>query len=314
MAGADDIVEQTPGRLVETQDGMTHARVFRVQARSEIEALTKLQVYRRVFIGAGWFTTYGESPDASVVCRRREVEPVVAAPFGGAGDYKITAQYETPRVDEAVAGGPPIYRLDDSQQSAPIDIDADGDPIENRVAQPIAASDFESIETLRVEWWATYATLAACFAAIRPFRNALNLVGWQGLPRGSARIIQGPKNVQEVYLENSVMVKLQASIGIREQFNAADFAAKIIDKTGAEIVGTFEGWAQLKQHVGTRVKGDVVNGVQEYKDITTQDGSAYITDPVPLTADGQRLPDGDPQVYIAHNVVPKYKDLAELGI
>jgi hypothetical protein len=314
MAGDRDIVEQTPGRLVDGPEGMTHSRVFRVLARSEIDALTKLQVYRRVFRGAAWYTTYNEAPDASVVCRRRECVPVRSAPLGGVGDYEITAQYETPRRDEAVAGGPPVYRLDDSQQSAPIDIDADGDPIMNLVEEPIASSDAVTSEVLRVEWWKEYADLAACFQGIRPFRNALNLVSWQGLPRGSARTIQGPKNAKEVYLENSVLVKLQASIGIRPEFDATDFASKIIDKDGTEITGTFEGWAQLKRHEGTREKGDVVDGVQQYKPILTQDGADRITEPVPLDATGARVADGDPVVYIKHDVVPNYKDLADLGI
>lgn len=313
MAGADDIREQRPGRVRETQDGFKHARSWKVFARSEFDARRKLRLYRKVFIGAAWYTTYNEVPDASVVCRELDIDPTVPAPLGGVGDYTITASYERPGRDEAVAGGPPIYRLESSLQSAPIDIDADGDPIENLVQEPIEASDFEDREVLRVEWWREFASLSAAFQFIRPFRNSLNLTTWQGVPKGGARC-KGVQNMEEVQLESSLLVKLSTSIEVREGIDAATFGSQIVDKTGAAVAGTLEGWAQIKRHVGTRELGAVVDGKQTYKPILTEDGADRITEPVPLDASGARLGDGADPIAIMFNVVPKYKDFAELGI
>jgi hypothetical protein len=313
--GVDDIREQPPGAMVRTQKGYTHERRFKVFARSEMDAFNKLQAFRNVFIGAAWFTTYNEQPDASVVCRRVAIDPgaSVPAPLNGVGDYMVTASYEKPDRDEAVAGGGPVYRLQTSLQSAPIDVDGEGDPITNLAGEPVQLSDFEDREVLSVEWYAKYASLAACFQAIRPYRNSLNLLSWQGLAKGWARC-GGIVNVEETYVDDGVWVKLQTSVEVREGVDTAAFGSLIVDKTGATVGGTLEGWAKLALHQGTRELGAVVDGVQQYKPILSQDGADQIAEPVPLDENGARLPAADDPVYITWNVVPKYKDLNLLGI
>lgn len=315
MVGASDIREQTPGALVKTQDATTHQRSFKVFARSENEAILKLQLYRNIFINAAWFTTYGEKPDASVVCRKIATDPgsSVPASLGGQGDYMVVCDYEKPERDEAVVGGPPVYRGRTSLQSAPIDVDADGDPIVNMVDEPIAASDFEDREVFNIEWWTKYESLANFFSTVRPYRNSLNLVNWQGLDRGWARL-RGVDNVEEVYVEDGVWVKQQTSVEVRTGIDTSTFGSQIIDKSGATVTGILEGWAQVKLHQGTREKGAVVNDVQEWNDILTEDGDSIVTEPVLLGANGLRLPAADDPIYIMFNVVPNYRDLSALGI
>ena len=315
MSALTDIREQPPGQLQLTQEGYTQQRRYKVFARSEIEAIGKLQRYRGVFIGSGWVTTYGETPDASVVCRTVSIDmgSSVPAPLNGDGDYMVVCDFEKPGKDEAVAGGGPIYRLDTSLQSAAIDQDADGDPITNLVEEPIDTKDFEDREVLRIEWWAFYASLSVFFQTIRPYRNSLNLVSWQGLARGWARL-GGVQNTEEVYVDTGVWVKQKTSIEIREGIDTAAFASQIIDKDGNVLNGVLEGWGKLRRHEGTREKGDIVDGVQQYTPILTEDGGDQIREPVPLDASGQRLAAAATPIAIYHNVVPKYRDFNLLGI
>jgi hypothetical protein len=314
-----DIRDQGSGSLTEDKSGFSQARRWKIRARSEIQARTAIRLLAGVFVGAPWYTTYGERPDASVVCRSLKIDGQPHAPFGGVGDYLVEAQYSPAEREEAVIGGPAVYRLQPSLVSTPIDLDADGDAITNIVGEPVdpALSDFEDQEVLSVEWWRKFDDLAACFAAIRPFRNALNLVSWQGLAKGSARC-HGVLNGEEVEVAEGVgtklWVKLSTKIEVREPITIADLSVDVIDKDGNALTGTLEGWSKLYANRGRRTLGAVVDGVQQYEPILTEDGADVVSEPVPLAADGTRLGSAAAQVAIARDVVRKYLDFADLGI
>lgn len=315
MPSTSDIREQKAGPVQETADGFTHTRRWKCIARSEMEARAKMRHFAGVFISAPWYTTFGEKPDPSVVCRSLSIEGSPPAPLGGQGDYLVEAGYEPAGTDEAVIGGPPKYRIQTSITSVPVDIDADGDPIENSAGQPIdpPLTDQDDQEVLVVEWWRKYATLSACFAEIRPYRNAKNLTAWQAAPKGSVRC-RGIANVDEVEVEDGLWVKLRSPFEYREPIDTATFPAVVKDKSGATQAGTLEGFDTLSADRGTRVKGAVVDGVQTYLPIMTEDGTEPVREPVNLDGLGQALGSSATPVAIVRRLSAKYLDFSALGI
>jgi len=315
MPSTADIREQKAGPVNETADGFTHTRRWKCIARSEMEARAKMRHYAGVFINAPWYTTFGERPDPSVVCRSMSIEGSPPAPLGGSGDYLVEAGYEPAGTDEAVIGGPPVYRLQTSVSSVPVDIDSDGDPIENSAGQPIdpPLTDLGDQEVLTVEWWQQYATLAACFQEIRPYRNAKNLTTWQGAPKGSVRC-RGIANVDEVEVEGGIWVKLRAPFEYREPIDTATLPAVVKNKSGVTQSGELEGWDTLTADRGTRVKGAVVDGKQTYLPIMTEDGTEPVREPVNLDGLGQVLGSSATPVAIVRRLSAKYLNFAALGI
>lgn len=319
MADNWNIRDQGSGRLVRNKEGYSQPRRWKISARSEIEAETAMRRLRNVFIDAPYYTSYGEKPDTSSVCRSISIEGLPHAPFGGRGDYLVEAEYGPAEKDEAVIGGPPVYRIKSSAASTPIDLDADGDPITNIVGEPIdpPLSDYSDQEVLSVEWWGLWDNLAAAFAEVRPYRNSLNLIEWQALAKGSARIME-LSNSEEVEVEVDAVTKLwvkwSASIEVRLPIDTADLAATVIDKDGNTLTGELEGWVALYANRGRRELGEVVAGVQQYLPILTEDGGDVVSEPVPLGADGLRLPSASAQVVMARDVVRRYRDFNLLGI
>lgn len=315
MPLSPDIREQKAGPVSETSDGFTHTRRWKVFARSEMEARALMAKHREVFIGAPWYTTFGERPDASVVCRGLRFEGDPPAPLGGYGDYLVEADYEPAGADEAVIGGPPKYRLQTSLVSQPVDIDADGDPITNSAGEPIdpPLTDYTDQEILVVEWWSKYASLSAAYQAARPYRNAKNLVTWQGAPKGSMRC-RGVNHVDDVVVSDGIWVKFNTQMEYREPIDTSTFPAVVKDKAGATQSGELEGWDTLYADRGTRKKGPVVATIQTYFPIMTSDGTEPVREPVNLDGDGAPLASSATPVAIVRRLSGKYLNFSALGI
>ena len=164
---------------------------------------------------------------------------------------------------------PPVIEWLSAATMEPIDTDIDGNPILNSSDEPFDPPPTEEFYDLilRASW--NVANFDPVGAA--NYNGAVNIDPFRGFAPGLAKVKE--------YTSRQIWA-------ITGQFYV---------HVAAEIHFRTTGWKRQFLDQGYRTKGDIVDGVQTYTQITDTEGN-LVTDPVLLDGNGQKLADGDPVV------------------
>jgi len=331
MADRGDIVEQDADPVVETEDKTSTARNFRVVARSALDARILLRDRAGVHRGVVYRSMQGEAIDASMICRSVSSRAVKReAPLGGLADYDVKAVYETRKSggkEEPAIGGPPVYGLDVSLLSVPVDVDYKGRALVMSSLEPFdpPETDTEAQEVFPVEWWLVSGSTIEAIKSVRGLANSLNAEEWLGAPRGSVFCL-GVRKVDETVTDGGrVAVKFSARFEYRRPLELADLSVKVVKMNDAAtaifgdtkfITATqadVEGFDVLRADRGRRtIAGADDDGFGEWKPIVR--GKRDVTGPVDLDGAGNELKDGMTKVAILVRKKRRYVDFRAYGV
>lgn len=155
------VTERTnDGRLRRTREGYEALRVFDVVAASDVDALLTLARERGIGYGTLLRNAQGERAGGPL-CRVTDLAVGIRAPspIGGTGLYEIRARYTTREITAnggqpiPEPGGPPVYRWGRSEQTKSLEVDLDGEAIENSRGEPIEKQVVVPARTLNVQWY-----------------------------------------------------------------------------------------------------------------------------------------------------------------
>ncbi len=180
--------------------------------------------------------------------------------------FRVTVEYREIRnpLDE-----PPIIEWLSASTMEPIDTDIDGNPILTSSDEPFDPPPTEEFYDLILRASYNVATFDPVGAA--DYKGAVNIDWFRGFAPGLAKVKE--------YTSRQIRV-------ITGNFYVA---------VAAEIHFRSTGWKRKFLDQGYRTKGDVVDDVQTYTQITDTEGN-MVTEPVLLDGNGQKLADGDPAV------------------
>lgn len=328
MQRGDIIEENANGDDIEEDESSVRAtRVFRVIARSSIDARALLRDDRGIQRGVIYQSRLGEVFDTSLICRGLNVAPVNRhAPPGGLADYRATCTYSAPTDgtggDEPAIGGPPRFSLETRLESVTVDVDGRGVPITTSSLEPLdpPENDDEPRQQLVVRWWRTVGSVQQALNELRRFADALNERTFAGAPRGSLRCQGVVKEDETEVAMGRVAIRLQSRFDYREPIRVSDLAVDVVRLGGAtatgapsfpSVTGTLEGWTELRADRGTRqVTGVDAAGRVMFEQI--QRNGRDVIQPVDLDGSGRELQPGARKRAIAIQKKARYEDFNQL--
>lgn len=268
-----------PPSIGKDSSGPRYARAWTVIASSGIDSLDVLSNELGINQGVAYEDEQGVSPDPYCTLRSFSVDAIVPAPLAGTGLYSVTAQYAYPQsrgVDPPTVSGDTRWHMEREIVTEPIDIDADGNPIDNGVGElldpPVTRE--RTYRTLVAEKIVYYFTLAAAEAFFSGFDDTVNASMFQGAPAGSLLCNVNVSRASDVpVLPGSLTIPIMVSARFRERKNYMLHGVAV------------KGWQEARLKKGRRVKGSVVGGIQQYTPIKDSEGRA-IEEPVLLNAAG----------------------------
>jgi hypothetical protein len=288
-----EVIENTPDPLRLTKDGgLETGRNFDVLASSLLDAVAVLERVKGITRGSVWRSSQGELYDLTTIAQDIEVEPDPEAPIDGKGRYFVHVPYsqgdgsgQGGENDEPIPGGPPIYTVEGSIKSGPVDLDANGNPIVNSVDEPPESplSKNQVDEALRVRWW-HQGDRNSVQKEIRKYRGALSDEAWQGAIAGSffCRKFTIRDQIKGGWL------KLDATFDYRDPIDPDQINATLYlrqpDNSLSQVTNPIHGWHDNYANRGRRLKNGVKDGKQQYKPIR-QEGEP-IDEPVPINKEG----------------------------
>jgi hypothetical protein len=321
---ANEVIEGPPDPIEETEQGITTARNFDIIATSQIQARALLKAQKGVEIGAiiVWQDYKGQSWNDEVICRRITIEGRPHAPLpGGTGRYLVKAEYSSARQGEAFIEGPPVYLLGGSLENAAADVDAEGRPVANSADEPFETplARLKANEVLTVIWWDQYDTLGALLEVIRPYRGAINSAPWQGAEPRTV-LCHGIDYTDHAFMGIAPGAKhwwkLEGKFEYRRPLPLADFpGVKLKVRSGANWVDAtdpVDPWVEIRPDRGRRIKGEVVDGVQRYEDVLSN--NKPVDEPVYLDGAGQLLETSADQVALVFKQVKRELNFSDLDI
>lgn len=331
MAERGEIREQNTDPVSESEDVTSTARNFRVVARSALDAKFLLRDRENVFRGVVWESAYGETADETLICRGVEAGPAGRdAPLGGLADYEVKARYATKKrggKQEAAIGGGPVYGLDVSLATVPVDVDGRGRALVSSSMEPFdpPLSDTEAREVIPVEWWVLGGSVLEVIKSMRGLAGSLNASAWLGAPRGSVFCLGVRKQDETAAAAGRVAVKFSAGFEYRRPLDLGELGVRVVkvNPTSTAIFGgsyfldavqaDVEGFDELRADRGRRsVTGTLESGYGDWKPIVRN--KREVTEPVDLNGEGGELKSGETKVAILLRMKRRYVEFGKYGV
>ncbi len=278
------VTEKTAPGGYYTRDGWTITRAWDVEAASEADALDVLYTQTGVRRGVLYENHQGATPDLLCYLIEFQVRARVPAPSSATGLYEVIGEYRRITADarpRLPSDGTWQWHFEHGLSTAPADLDYLGHAILNSADEPpdppLVREEVEEVligESIRF-----FSTQLAGQLVYRPYHNRLNSDTFMGCPPLCLKC--DPVEVLETDypwwgLSSPWLVRLRLRYRPQVTIGAT----------------TYGGWIDRRVHKGYRTKAEIAVW-RKYRDILTEDGNV-VTEPVRLTADGQRLPEGSP--------------------
>lgn len=288
-------VKRERGTYKRGLNGVEATAVYTVDAEDEPDAEAEVYAHDGTALGAVFTTHQGTIPDIFCVCQDLIVRARTPAPVGGTGLFEVTATFarssptDPPAVD---VNGPAKWWVERSLVTQPADHDAEGRPIVNSADEPIdpPLTRQSMSKTLVAVWHRSNDSWFAMYNSLAPFEGRLNSAVFAGAPRGC------------LFCESLQIEEVSGGL--------FRITGRFAYRPPRELFGhTYEGWSDTVLNLGRRTKGQVVGGKREYPPILMN--GVPVADPVPLDANGQRLPDGEDPVVLEfrHHLYADFNDL-----
>ena len=307
------VITEKPARQPTGTDerGPRRIRKFDIHASSKQAAYNLLGAGDETVPGHIRGTVYqepqtGEVIDPALVVQEftDRAHPPAPAIEGGKGLYEITAHFAYSRSSYREPALPalgddetpiPVYRIERTDVSVPIDHDVDGQPIVNVLGDPIdpPLTDTEARETLVMEWLVLGDDWLSVYVDFRVYRNRVNSAEFKGAPIGCLLCVD--LDVLETRLPRKggqLWFRIIAKFEYREP-------QTLFGETPDEV--TYPGWQEVVLNRGRRAKYFPVEGDPAFEIRVVVDSRGnQVPDPILLTEIGTPH---DPEVWGAPHIL-----------
>lgn len=295
-----EISEELASEAYRVDDrGVTHARVFTVEAFSPPNAISVLANKEGVQRGAVYRDAFGNIPDPSLVCQELTVTVRAPATIGNKGLFEVVARYEIPQSPVPEPDGAAVWTVETATENKPVDVDTTGAAILNAAQEPIdppMTAPFVS-EVLVATWIRTSTDFFDALSLSRQYRNRVNSVAWKG---ADAREVYCHSLHPQEMQPNTI--KYTARFEFKDTYTVGSTSVPGWDKA---FVQRGWRWKDGTKTVGGKTVPNWVNSVDETGKDTTR--------PVLLAADGTLLADSADPVFDTKQVINS-ADFNALGI
>ncbi len=274
------VVRSEEGSVAFDAAGPSRSATWTVLATSDDNAREVLRDKARVERGTVYQDHQGQIPDLYCTCQTIDVAPLVSAPYNGTGLYSCRADFGYPRsVPEVRAWreGQVVARVQRATVSAAAGIDRDGNPIQNKVREPIRGrTKITPQYTLVLEWLKRFRSWEEAWTYYIGYDGKTNSDTFWGAPPECLLCVGVTPEDAGVPSSSSLTTLYRLT-------------ARLNYKPPVTVYGsTFGGWVDVLLHQGYRIW---VDGVRK---------ELEVTEPVNLNLEGTaELGLDDPPVYIA---------------